>query len=168
MYCLGLEYEWKVKNYKKAREWYEKGAAKGNHLSMQHLAYMYSSGRGVAEDSDKAQMWFEEAAAHGNSSAISSLGQLYTEKGDRAKALVWYEKVRSVAANGDPAAMDTLGDFYAGGWGVPQDYRKAREWYEKAFAKGGKYAANKIADLYDNGHGVPKDANKAREWRLRS
>ena len=28
-----------------------------------------------------------------------------------------------------------LGVFYGNGYGVPQDYAKAREWYEKAAAK---------------------------------
>ena len=30
--------------------------------------------------------------------------------------------------------MPRFGVLYENGWGVPQDYAKAREWYEKAAA----------------------------------
>jgi TPR repeat protein len=32
--------------------------------------------------------------------------------------------------------MNNLGALYQNGFGVAQDYAKAREWYEKAAAKG--------------------------------
>ena len=35
-------------------------------------------------------------------------------------------------------AMINLGLLYANGWGVEQDYVKAREWYEKAVDKGSR------------------------------
>ena len=50
------------------------------------------------------------------------------------------------------------------GQGVPQDYAKAREWYEKAAANGSTDAMFSLGVLYANGQGVAQDYAKAREW----
>jgi TPR repeat protein len=61
--------------------------------------------------------------------------------------------------------MRNLGNLYEnGGNGVPQDYDKARQWYEKAFAAGDAPSAASLGLLYDNGQGVPQDYAKALEW----
>ena len=60
--------------------------------------------------------------------------------------------------------MTNLGVLYANGQGVPQDYAKAREWYEKAAAAGDAAAMRNLGFLYANGQGVPQDYAKAREW----
>jgi TPR repeat protein len=124
-----------------AREWFEKGAAKGDVDAMVNLAELYRNGRGVVQDYAKAREWYDKATAE-------------------------YEKA---AAEGDPGAMVNLGDLYHNG--VPQDdakarewYDKAREWYEKAAAKDNTLAMNYLGDLYKNGQGVPQDYAKAREW----
>src|SRR5574341_1040915 len=48
--------------------------------------------------------------------------------------------------------------------GVPQDYLKAREWYEKAAAQGDAAAQSMLGFLYASGKGVLQDYTKAREW----
>jgi TPR repeat protein len=70
---------------------------------------------------------------------------------------------KAVAA-GDTTSMLGIGWLYADGRGVPQDYAKAREWYEKAAAKDNDDAMVNIGLLYGNGRGVPQDYMKAREW----
>jgi TPR repeat protein len=62
------------------------------------------------------------------------------------------------------AAMNDLGSLYHNGQGVPQDYAKAREWYEKAAAKDFALAMYNLGVLYENGYGVAQDYAKAREW----
>ena len=52
----------------------------------------------------------------------------------------------------------------ASGQGVPQDYAKAREWYDTAAAAGDAGAIANIGGLYAKGQGVPQDYAKAREW----
>ena len=47
--------------------------------------------------------------------------------------------------------------MYANGQGVPQDYGKARQWYEKAAAQGLAAAQGNLGVMYANGHGVPQD-----------
>jgi TPR repeat protein len=51
---------------------------------------------------------------------------------------------------------------------VPQDYLKAREWYEQAVNRGDAAAMRMIALLYANGAGVPQDYGKAREWYVKA
>ena len=59
------------------------------------------------------------------------------------------------ATQGDAFAQRLLGSLYLNGDGVPQDYTKARQWYEKAAAQGFLYAA---------GRAVPQDDVRAYMW----
>jgi TPR repeat protein len=68
------------------------------------------------------------------------------------------------AEHGDVVSMNNLGALFASGQGVPQDYAKARELYEKAAAKDNAYAMSNLGALFANGQGVPQDFDKAREW----
>src|SRR5262245_8223036 len=68
------------------------------------------------------------------------------------------------ADHGDGASMNILGWLYNTGFGVVQDYARAREWYEKAIDKGNVNAMANLGALYDNGYGVAQDYAKAREW----
>jgi TPR repeat protein len=47
---------------------------------------------------------------------------------------------------------------------VPQDYVRAREWYEKAAAKNDAVAMSFLGLLYANGQGVPQNYAEALEW----
>jgi uncharacterized protein YdaT len=60
--------------------------------------------------------------------------------------------------------MYNIGSLYHNGRGVPQDYAKAHEWYEKAATKDNAAAMTNIGVLYADGHGVPQDYAKAHEW----
>src|SRR5262249_14744528 len=62
------------------------------------------------------------------------------------------------------SAMNNIGVLHYNGQGVPQDYAKAREWFEKAADEGDTTAMNNIGVLYEHGQGVPQDYAKAREW----
>ncbi len=165
---LGLLYQngWGVEqDYAKARQWYEKSAAKDNAFGMNRLAALYMEGRGVAKDYEKARQWYEKAAAKNNASAMNELGILHhngqgTSK-DFVKAREWYEKA---AALGNVNAFANLGILLDNGDGVAQDYAKARSWYEKAAAGGDAAAMNNLGALYDDGRGVPQDYAKGREW----
>jgi hypothetical protein len=79
-------------------------------------------------------------------------------------ARIMLEANETGAKNGDAKAINNLGSQYQMGFGVPQDYGKAREWYEKAAEKGNADAMNNLGLLYQNGWGVPQDYGKAREW----
>ncbi len=68
------------------------------------------------------------------------------------------------AAQGDATAQLKLGMIYHFGNGVPQDYVKARQWYEKAVAQGDARAQVNLGWMYAQGQGVPQDYAKARRW----
>lgn len=67
------------------------------------------------------------------------------------------------AMRGDPMAMRSLGIFYRDGFGVTQDYGKAREWFEKSADAGNERAKFSLGLLYESGAGVVQDRAKARE-----
>ena len=102
-----------AQDYAKAREWYEKAAAKGDANAMSNLGVLYDNGQGVAQDYAKAREWYEKAAAKGDANAMNNLGLLYNNghgvAQDYAKAREWYEKA---AAKGDATAMANLGVLY--------------------------------------------------------
>ena len=66
------------------------------------------------------------------------------------------------AEHGDARSMIALGYAYVAGFGVPEDYAKAREWFEKATAKGNGDAWFMLGQVYANGYGVPRDGARAR------
>jgi len=65
-------------------------------------------------------------------------------------------------------AQSNLGLMYAKGDGVPQDYAKARQWYEQAAAQGNAAAQNNLGTLYFKGEAVPQDYVLARHWYEKS
>ncbi|MBK9306541.1 MAG: sel1 repeat family protein [Nitrospira sp.] len=72
--------------------------------------------------------------------------------------------VQAQANQGDAEAQNSLGELYAKGMGMPQDYAQARVWYEKAAAQGHPLAQNNLAELYFAGLGVPQDYVRAYMW----
>ena len=68
------------------------------------------------------------------------------------------------ADRGDANSMQNLGTLYARGYGMAQDYAKAREWSEKAAEKGHWGGMLNLGLWYYDGRGVAKDYAKAREW----
>ena len=72
--------------------------------------------------------------------------------------------LQTQASQGDTEAQNRLGELYAKGRGVPQDYAQARAWYEKAAAQGHPLAQNNLAELYFAGLGGPPDYVRAYMW----
>jgi TPR repeat protein len=142
-------------DYAKALEWHEKAAAKGNTNAMVSLGIIYENARDVARDRAKARAWFEKAAKLGNEKAKSHLEIQRQE----------YEAAEKGADEEDAKSMAELGMFYfTGRNGVERDHAKAREWYEKAAARGEIGAMVSLGIIYAGGYGVERDYGKAREW----
>ena len=73
------------------------------------------------------------------------------------------------AAAGDPAAQVAVGECYASGTGVTQDYKLASEWYQKAADKGDIAGELHLAALYrDGGKDFPQDMVQAATWYLKA
>jgi TPR repeat protein len=137
------------KDYAKAAELYRAAAARGDSAtSLAALGYLYSTGRGVAQDYVEARKWYEKAAAFGHPGAMNNLGLIYANASgvaqDYIKARSWYEKA---AALGRAESMFHLGEIYELGQGVPKDSAQARLWYQKAADAGYENAKTKLKNL---------------------
>ena len=54
--------------------------------------------------------------------------------------------------------------MYMNGWGVPQNFKKATEWYRLSAAKGYPLAQSYLADAYRAGRGITQDNLRAYMW----
>jgi len=74
------------------------------------------------------------------------------------------QQLMRLGAQGSISAQNQLGQIYATGRGVPQDYATARRWFEKAAAQGNGWAQNQLGQMSADGMGMPQDYKKARQW----
>jgi uncharacterized protein len=76
-----------------------------------------------------------------------------------------FELATQRAANkDDPKSMTLLGELYANGLGVPQDDKKAEEWYKLAAARGDANAMFALAMFRMEGRDGPRDRQKSAKW----
>jgi TPR repeat protein len=76
-----------------------------------------------------------------------------------------FRLLRPLAEQGNAEAQTALGDMYAGGRGVPQDYVEAVKWFRRAAEQGfAADAQDSLARMYVQGQGVPKDYVQAHMW----
>ena len=61
-------------------------------------------------------------------------------------------------------AYNRLGEFYAKGFGVSQDYAEAVKWYRKAAEQGNAYGRYWLGRSYAEGKGVAQDYAEAVKW----
>lgn len=85
---------------------------------------------------------------------------------DLRAAFVAFERA---SKKGYIAAQHALGDLYAGGRGVRQDYQRAAQWYKMA-AGLGRYTAAQFAlgELYYYSRGVGQDFGESIRWYHRA
>jgi TPR repeat protein len=73
-------------------------------------------------------------------------------------------ELKKQAAAGDAKAQNSLGNMYANGTGVPQNYTEAVKWYRKAANQGFADAQLNLGSAYDQGQGVARDEGAAADW----
>jgi len=69
-----------------------------------------------------------------------------------------------LARHGDARAQAYLGLMYANGYGVPQNYIEAANWFRLASELGNAGAQYQLGLMYDKGLGVPQDYVLAYMW----
>jgi TPR repeat protein len=74
---------------------------------------------------------------------------------------MWFRKA---ADQGDAIAEFQLGNQYAFGKGVPQDYSEAMAWFRKAAEQGHRKATLFLGIMYAEGRGVSQDYVRAHMW----
>lgn len=121
-------------DYNQALYWFNEAAEHGNSVAYNAMAFMYLKGIGVEEDKERASDLFKTAAKLGNAEAMKEVGNYYAYViFDGKKAVSWYKK--ATAMTGAAACAEAyyeLGNCYKNGFGVPQDEKKAEEYYKMA------------------------------------
>ncbi|WP_315796637.1 tetratricopeptide repeat protein [Bradyrhizobium sp. SZCCHNRI3043] len=102
--------------------------------------------------------------------ALSTAPSGARPKGDGWAALAHGDYVRAaallapMAQRGHPRAMTALGYMYDNGFGVPQSYEAAVEFYAGAAERGDPTAQHHLGLSYDKGRGVCRDHVLAYKW----
>lgn len=121
-------------DYDQALYWFNEAAEHGCAVAYNAMAFMYLNGIGVEEDKEKAVELFKTSAKFGNTEAMKEVGNYYAYLiFDGKKAVTWYKK--ALAITGSDACGEAyyeLGNCYKRGFGVPQDEKKAEEYYKMA------------------------------------
>jgi len=79
-----------------------------------------------------------------------------------------WQALRQAAEAGDPAAQCLLGELYATGVVLPQDYGTAVEWLRRAATQGLAEAEFALGLMYRHGRGVRQDDGEAVRWYRRA
>ena len=152
---------WTLKSYRQAHELFAKASDLGSGIAAYDLGVIYLNGLDSKKDEAKARAWLQRGVELGDVSAMATLGLVYSLEPDRADDALAYGLFVK-AADEDPVAMNSLGFFYETGRQVAQDYAAARNWYERAAARGNEVAMRNLGSLHERGAGVPKDLVLAR------
>lgn len=82
-------------------------------------------------------------------------------RGDYVRAA---RELTPLALRGNPKALGLLGFLYENGFGEPQAYNAAADFYAQGAVQGNPFAQAMLGLLYDKGHGVPQDFILAYKW----
>lgn len=122
-------------------------------------------------------------------------GTLAFDKQDYATAL---EELQPLAKEGNPDAMNMLGQMYENGWGIAKDVQQARRLYDRGAAvghlasvnslralknkaykvelesvipaaeSGDPQAQNRLGEMAEFGYGMPRNPDLAIQWYLKA
>lgn len=181
MYILG---QGVTPNDHEAARWMLLAAEHGFADAQACLGGMFINGKGVGVDGVQAERWVRKAAEQGHPVAELTLGEMYL-RGDGVEVDLQQaeEWIQRAANHGCPEAADTLqklllgredqkasakkhrrtGDKYFFGIGVPQNLRKAVDWYTRSAAEGDGDAQFTLAHLYLSGKGIRKNPDEASQ-----
>ena len=143
-------------DYGRARLLWQKTAAAGSRGAQYNLGELFFTGLGVTPDYKRARHYYERAAA-GRQSIYISYMYLLGQEGQAVPRIGFRYK----RADAPARAQSRLGMLYYRGLGVPRDYEKARQYWERAAANGDDDARFSIGSLYHEGTHVARDYGKA-------
>ncbi len=76
-YAAGFLFENQIKDYKKARYWFLKGADGGDYVAMFALANLFFNGQGGIKDYQKSLYWYTKSSDKGYTKASAMVGYQY-------------------------------------------------------------------------------------------
>ena len=141
----------------------------GDAEAQYQLAMRYIYGDGVEEDNKKAADLLEQSALQGHGEASYHLGVCYHYgHGVEADLRTAYELYLRSAWLGYGKGFSMVGEFYAEGICVRQNYPEAMKWFHSTRKSGDPaamgYAEYWLGRCYENGWGVPADQETAKNW----
>lgn len=144
-------------------------AEQGDMDAQYQLAVRYIYGNGVKENLEKAAVLLEQAAEQGHVEASYDLGVCYHYgHGVEVDLRTAYELYLRAAWLGYGKGYTMVGEFYAEGICVRQNYPEAVKWFHSAMKSGDPaamgYAAFWLGKCYENGLGVERNPREARRW----
>ena len=144
-----------------ALKWFSLAATDGNRAAQFLLGEMYADGQGTELNLSLAKEWYEKSAAQGHEGAQKKLDKLKSSWDMPYKQLTvadvagkvidgdaFFVSAANNAQSGNAKAQFDLGVMYFRGIGVPQDYIKALDFFEKAAAQGHERAKDYIPRTY--------------------
>lgn len=143
-----------------AAQWYRKAAAQGHADAQYALAALQMQGLGTTHDPVSALTWYAMAAEQGHAPAQFALAQLLKKDA----GTIAFDAITRAAAAGQAQAQCAMGDRYAQGAGVAQNWFEACRWYERAAQQGDATAQCALAVCYADGKGVKQDMAHAFIW----
>lgn len=124
-----------------------------------------SSERGSVMLDDNANRY---GVSDPSSDAIRAMRMYYGEGHTRRDPAGAVAIAKSIAGGlslaKDPVGLFILGKASYDGQGMPQDYKKAFKYFEKAAKKNNYFAQHLLGIMYENGEGTEKDINAALLW----
>jgi TPR repeat protein len=148
------------KKYDEAIKWYTRAAEQGFRPAELNLAQMYEKGIGVKQDPTEARKRYRRLSELGDNEARYRAAKLAADAQDYKEALGLYERL---VRDDEVRAMLDLGQLHEDGRGVPQNFARAAELYERA-AERSPWARAKLGILYLD----MNDFSKSRSWLQRS
>lgn len=153
---------YKTQDYAKAVKLFAGQAAKGDKNAQFAMGRIYQEGTGVEKaDLAVAEDYYRKAAAQGHESAQFNLAAILLS--DQARVLEGLKLLKDSAAAGSAKAQLTLGQLYANGQGVTQNFETAKTYFDQAAAKGEADAFVMLGQMSELGKGATKDMKKAVE-----
>ena len=133
-----------MKSDKKAAKIWKRAVELGDVKAMSYLGLSYETGSGVKLDKKKAERLYRAAADRGDAFAQSNLGVLLYSEKKHEEAFRYFALATD---QGHTEAENGLGVCYRHGSGTEVDLGKARDWFERAAAKGHQKAIESLAGL---------------------
>ncbi len=160
-----------AKNPQAAVEWYKAAAEQGNVEAMTEVGVHLRLGQGVTWSEAQAMEWFAKAAQKGYVPAETALGLGYLNglgqdagqgRQDYRQAAFWFGKA---SQQGDGYADLNLGVMNEKGWGMPQDFNRAKQYYARAAASPNSAVAKLGREYFSS---VPSSPERTPERRTLS
>jgi TPR repeat protein len=183
MYALGRGCD---KNEEEAFLWHKKSAEQGNYIGQKCFAYSYQSGIGSSKDREEALPLFKKLAEQGDEGINHVIQYVKTKAETKKEAppkvetktpeqiLEEYQslydkeeyedafnKIRSLAEQGNAEAQRKLARLYWFGKGVDENEKEAVKWFEKAAKQGDAISQTRLGLILWKSGGKK---GKAIEW----